>query len=275
MLAGHVYALTMQDQASAEASAHEAATQLLAEEEQAAARVAAKKAKKLRQKQAKQQHPNPPAADLESAPQIDTEDTVAQLISDGNDLGALHSGPEMISQGEQAEQNASAVEQSCAKLMLHESPAGAVSEGCITEAATHHLAAAASPAESLDQSREAALPQSQSTSRESPIKAGSQQSSDAMFLKNLFCCPITQVHALLVISLGDLTICTQTIAIIMLTNACSCQTASDWSKEHHLSCCHRSCHFDAGPVNLQGSLNCICEQPQQSKHMSTASQRLM
>ena len=71
----------VQDVKLAEALASRAAAQLLAEEQQATARVAAKKGEKLRQKQAKEQLLQPEPAQLQDAQPADSPQTAADSES--------------------------------------------------------------------------------------------------------------------------------------------------------------------------------------------------
>ena len=209
----------MQDQASAEASAQKVAAELLAEEEQAAVRAAAKKAKKLRQKQAKKQppqaakphsgpaeHPVPkdvPAHDADESEQV------------GGLLGEIHAG--------YTDTAPPAAERSWSETSPQDTPpskSAAVSKACIKEepeecsrtTSTHSeadvtngaeascentaaaaAAAAALSACSLAQSPETGLATSGSCAAKASDVESSAQRADAIFLKNLFCCPITQV----------------------------------------------------------------------------------
>ena len=209
----------MQDQASAEASAQKVAAELLAEEEQAAVRAAAKKAKKLRQKQAKKQprqaakphsgpaeHPVPkdvPAHDADESEQV------------GGLLGEIHAG--------YTDTAPPAAEQSWSETSPQDTPpskSAAVSKACIKEepeecsrtTSTHSeanvtdgaeascettaaaaAAAAALSACSLAQSPETGLAPSGSCAAKASDVESSAQHADAIFLKNLFCCPITRV----------------------------------------------------------------------------------
>ena len=206
----------MQDEASAEASALKVAAELLAEEEQAAVRAAVKKAKKLRQKQAKKQQPQ--AVKTHSGP---SERPVSKDVP-------THSADE--SEPLKGEGHAdhtgslpSAAKQSCSQPAVQDSPSSQpapVSKACIEDkpgesssTTSAHLetyvidgaeasrdatapapaAAAALSACSLAQSPKTGLAPSGSCAAKASDVECSAQHADAIFLKKLFCCPITQV----------------------------------------------------------------------------------
>ncbi|DBA65715.1 TPA: hypothetical protein ACH3X2_002762 [Trebouxia sp. C0005] len=204
-----------QDEASAEASALKVAAELLAEEEQAAVRAAVKKAKKLRQKQAKKQQPQ--AVKTHSGP---SERPVSKDVP-------THSADE--SEPLKGEGHAdhtgslpSAAKQSCSQPAVQDSPSSQpapVSKACIEDkpgesssTTSAHLetyvidgaeasrdatapapaAAAALSACSLAQSPKTGLAPSGSCAAKASDVECSAQHADAIFLKKLFCCPITQ-----------------------------------------------------------------------------------
>ena len=183
----------MQNQASAEAAAAEAAAQLLAEEEQAAVKVAAKKAKKSRQKQAKKQQPQPaavePSAEESAQPASAAEDVPAQ--SDDNTAEVDNAETEL------QQFTLLSIKQTCPEPLHQEagtSMTGAQTEPCVSERATPISAAPpATPPCSLVEPQETSSPPSGAEAAGGCQVSSSAQAADAMFLKNLFCCPITQV----------------------------------------------------------------------------------
>ena len=209
----------MQDQASAEASAQKVAAELLAEEEQAAVRAAAKKAKKLRQKQAKKQPPQAAKPHSGPAEHLVPKDVPAHDADEseqvGGLLGEIHAG--------YTDTAPPAAERSWSETSPQDTPpskSAAVSKACIKEepeecsrtTSTHSeadvtngaeascentaaaaAAAAALSACSLAQSPETGLAPSGSCAAKASDVESSAQHADAIFLKNLFCCPITRV----------------------------------------------------------------------------------
>ena len=203
----------MQDQASAEASAQKVAAELLAEEEQAAVRAAAKKAKKLRQKQAKKLQPQ--AAEAHSGPtkhpvpkDVPPHNADESEVLKGEDhadhtdsapCAAEHSWSEPALQGSPSSRSAP-VSKACIKEPEEcSSTTSAHVEAYVIDGAeascdtTAAAAAAALSACSLAQSPETGLATSGSCAAKASDVESSAQRAVAIFLKNLFCCPITQV----------------------------------------------------------------------------------
>lgn len=164
----------MQDMELAEASASQAAARLLAEEQQAAARVAAKKAKKLRQKQAKEQLLQPEPAQLQDAQPADSPQTAADSESN------------IAEPATPAQQTPSARSRAAART-------GSPNVDTDSSDST-----SGEPMATADQSVLADV--SASGSVELPddtadtVGAVRDQTSDADFLRSLFCCPITHVR---------------------------------------------------------------------------------
>ena len=185
--------LFMQDRASAEAAASKAAAKLLAEEEQAAVKVAAKKAKKSRQKQAKKQQPQPAAVEPSAEESAQSASVSEDVPSQSEDNVAEAED----AQTELQQLKLLSIKQTHPEPLLQEagtSMTGAPVEPCVSERAT--LISATPPATppcSLVQHQEAILPPSGSDAAEGCQVSSSAQTADAKFLKNLFCCPITQV----------------------------------------------------------------------------------
>jgi hypothetical protein len=242
----------MQDQASAEASAQKVAAELLAEVEQAAVRAAAKKAKKLRQKQAKKLQPQAVKAHSGPAEHSVPRDVPAHNVDESEPLkGDGHA--------DHTDSAPSAAEQNCSEPALQDSPSSQsapVSKACLIEeprecsstTSAHSEAhvidgaeascdttaapAAALSACSLAQSLEAGLAPSGSSAAKASDVESSAQHADAIFLKNLFCCPITQV--------SHPPSCSHPCTTGTFTDARSCTNR-----------CHVGCHQHAGTVILQ------------------------
>ena len=183
----------MQDRASAEAAASKAAAQLLAEEEQAAVKVAAKKAKKSRQKQAKKQQSQPAAVEPSAEESAQSASVAEDVTSHSEDNAAEAEDP----QTELQQLALLSIKQTRPELLLQEagtSMTDAPVEPCVSERATPISATPpATPPCSLVQPQETSSPPSGSDAAEGYEVSSSAQTADAMFLKNLFCCPITQV----------------------------------------------------------------------------------
>ena len=159
----------MQDMKLAEASASQAAAQLLSEEHQAAARVAAKKAKKLRQKQAKQQLLLPEPAQLQDAQPADSPQTAAD--SESNLAGPATP----------AQWTPSARSSAAAHTGSPDSSDSASGQPMPTE-----------QSELGDVSANGSVEMSDGTA--DTVGAIRSGTSDADFLRSLFCCPITHVR---------------------------------------------------------------------------------
>ena len=183
----------MQDRASAEAAASKAAAQLLAEEEQAAVKVAAKKAKKTRQKQAKKQQPQPAAVEPSAEESAQSASVAEDVPSQSEDNAAEAED----AQTELQQLALLSIKQTRPEPLHQEadtSMAGAQTEPCVSARATPTSAAPpVNPPCSLVEPQETILPPSGSDAAEGCQVSSSAPTADAMFLKNLFCCPITQV----------------------------------------------------------------------------------
>jgi len=239
----------MQDRASAEASALKVAAELLAEEEQAAVRAAAKKAKKLRQKQAKKQQPQAAKAYSGPADHSVPKDVPAHNADESEQLkGESHadysdSAPPAAEQSwsEPALQDtpsstSTAVSQACIKEEPKEfsSTTSADLEACVIDGAEASCDTTAAPpvaalsACSLAQSQETGPAPSGSCAAKVSDEEGSAQHADAIFLKNLFCCPITQVSH-------------------PPSCGCPCTTVTFTDVRSCANRCHVECHQRTGP----------------------------
>ena len=164
----------MQDMTLAEATASQAAARLLAEEQQAAARVAAKKGKKLRQKQAKEQLLQREPAQLQDAQPADSPQTAADSESN------------IAEPATPAQRTPSARSRAAART------------GSPNVSTDSSDSTSGQPMATADQSVLADV--SASGSVELPddtadtVGAVRDQTSDADFLRSLFCCPITHVR---------------------------------------------------------------------------------
>ncbi len=163
----------MQDMKLAEASASQAAAQLLAEEQQAAARVAAKKAKKLRQKQAKEQLLLPEPAQLQDAQPADSPQTAADSESN-------LAGPATPAQRTPSARSSAAAHTGSPKVDTDSSDS-ASGQPMPTE-----------QSELGDVSANGSVELSDGTA--DTVGAIRSGTSDADFLRSLFCCPITHVR---------------------------------------------------------------------------------
>ena len=207
----------MQDAKSKEASASEAAAQLIAEEEQQAAKAAAKKAKKVRQKQANRQALHLEAAESKAAQlaglgsphlpeKVSTaaEPSCAQSHLPGLSASQTDASTQIGSPVTQSGE-AAPVPQSNMSDTIHVSSAPSKEDDQVTADSVSDPCAAgqgrtdgaqASPADRLVRQTHAdrlANTEPSSVSQPAAEKACVPQQSDAKFLKNLFCCPITQV----------------------------------------------------------------------------------
>ena len=186
----------MQDQASAEAAASEAAAQLLAEEEQAAVKVAAKKAKKTRQKKAKKQQPQLAAVER-SAEQTQESAHSAPAAEDVPTQPEDNTTEVDDAETELQQFTLLSIKQTCPEPLLQKagtSMTGAHTGPCVSERTTPIPAAPpVNPPCSLVQPQETISHPSGSDAAEGCQVSSSAPTADAMFLKNLFCCPITQV----------------------------------------------------------------------------------
>ncbi len=272
----------MQDEASAEASALKVAAELLAEEEQAAVRAAAKKAKKLRQKQAKKLQPQ--AAKAHSGP---AEHSVP------NDLPAHNADESEPLKGEghadHTDSAPSVAEQSWSEPAVQDSPSSkstAVSKACIKEepeecssTMSAHLEAyvtdgaeascdttaapaAALSACSLAQSPETGLATSGSCAAKASDVESSAQHADAIFLKNLFCCPITQV------SHPPSCSCPCTTGSFTEVRSCANRCRVGCHQRRTLSFFDSCAHLGAHPTQMQPALPVCISCDAQSKSLS-------
>ncbi len=215
--------LSMQDPAVAEASALVAAAQLLAEEEQAASKAFAKKAKKLRQKQSKKRQTQVPSIETRCAELVNSESNSALPVHGGTEPGPVPAeSRSCLFQGAKE----LSVQSSMSRLQIH----SATTESCCSQS-QHFLQtdmdgmvqpdrlSSALPVSSQDTRSAVSAAQSQCTmhvhsepdeaclEQPSGLSASPQAaaatpasampshgpSPDACFLQNLFCCPITQV----------------------------------------------------------------------------------
>ncbi|DBA97091.1 TPA: hypothetical protein ACH3X1_014861 [Trebouxia sp. C0004] len=185
------YLIVTLDPGTAEASASEAAAQLIAEEEQAASKAAAKIAKKLRQKQAKERQTQVSATETRSAELMNTESNSALPVQGGTDSGSkpadqsqqhLQTGLNAVLQPDRLSPALPVSFQDT------RSAVGAAQSQCTMHVPSEHDEASLQYPNGLSASPEvaAAAPASTVPSQE--------QSPDACFLQNLFCCPITQVQ---------------------------------------------------------------------------------
>ncbi len=210
--------LSMQDPAVAEASALVAAAQLLAEEEQAASKAAAKKAKKLRQKQAKQPQTRVSATDTSSADTMNPESNSAlpvQGVTDSDPKPAESAKELSVQLSMSRLQIQSAATKSCcshSQQFLQTELDGMVQPGRLSSALpvggqdtrsavskctaqpqrTTHVQPEPDVACQEQPSVLSASPQAAAASPTS-AEPSQEQSPDACFLQNLFCCPLTQV----------------------------------------------------------------------------------
>ncbi len=172
----------MQDMTLAEATASQAAARLLAEEQQAAARVAAKKGKKLRQKQAKEQLLQREPAQLQDAQPADSPQTAADSESNIAE-------PATPAQRTPSARSRAAARTGSPNVSTDSSDS---TSGQPMATADHSVLA---PQSHLQRRQPAA-----SGSVELPddtadtVGAVRDQTSDADFLRSLFCCPITHVR---------------------------------------------------------------------------------
>ncbi len=164
----------MQDVKLAEASASQAAAQLLAEEQQAAAKAAAKKAKKLRQKQAKQQLLQPDSAHLQDAQPADSPQTAADSDS---------SIAEPATPAQQTPRARSSAAAHTGSPNVDTDSSDSTSGRPMPTADQSQLA---------DVSANGSVELSDDTA--DTVGAVRNQTSDADFLRSLFCCPITHVR---------------------------------------------------------------------------------
>lgn len=173
----------MQDMKWAEASASQAAAQLLAEEQQAAARVAAKKAKKLRQKQDKEQLLQPEPAYLQDAQPADSPQT------------AVDSDSSISEPATPAQRTPSARSGAAARIGSPNVDADSSDSTSGQPMATAYQSVLADvPANgSVELSNDTA----------DQVCAARRGTSDAGFLRSLFCCPITHVRPQLAIANAD------------------------------------------------------------------------
>ncbi len=281
----------MQDQASAEASAQKVAAELLAEEEQAAVRAAAKKAKKLRQKQAKKQPPQAAKAHSGLAEHSVPKDVPTHSADESEPLkGEGHA--------DHTDSAPSAAKQNCSETALQDSPpskSAAVSKACTKEepkecsstasahseahvldgaeascdatAARHAAAAAAAlSACSLAQSPETGLAPSGSSAAKASDVESSAQHADAIFLKDLFCCPITQV------SHPSFCSCLAPLAHSQMPGTAQTGAMLDVTSIPGLSFSNACAHLGADPTQLQPALPvCIsCDAQPKSLSMHTS-----
>ena len=173
----------MQDVKLAEASASQAATQLLAEEQQAAARVAAKKAKKLRQKQAKEQLLQPEPAQLQDAQPADSPQTAVD------------------SESNFAEPATPAQRTPSARLCAAAHIGSPIVDTDISDLTSGRPVPTADQSQLADISANGSVELSDDTA--DTVRAVRNGTSDADFLRSLFCCPITHVRPQLAIASAD------------------------------------------------------------------------
>jgi len=173
----------MQDVKLAEASASRAAAQLLAEEQQAAAKAAAKKAKKLRQKQAKQQLLQPEPAQLQDAQPADLPQTAADSESN------------MSKPATPAQQTPSAQMSAAA----HAGSPNVDTDS--SDSTSGRPMPTADQSELADVSANGSVELSDGTADK--VCAVRNGTSDADFLRSLFCCPITHVRPQLATANAD------------------------------------------------------------------------
>jgi len=173
----------MRDMKLAEATASQAAARLLAEEQQAAARVAAKKAKKLRQKQDKEQLLQPEPAQLQDAQPADSPQTAA----DSESSIAKPATP--------AQHTPSARLSAAARTgsPIVDTDGSDSTSGRAMATADQSVLAAVSAKGSVDLSDGTA----------DTVSAIRNGTSDADFLRSLFCCPITHVRPQLAMANAD------------------------------------------------------------------------
>ena len=164
----------MQDMTLAEATASQAAARLLAEEQQAAARVAAKKGKKLRQKQAKEQLLQREPAQLQDAQPADSPQTAADSESNIAE-------PATPAQRTPSAQSRAAARTGSPNVSTDSSDS---TSGQPMATADHSVLADVSASGSVE------LPDDTADT----VGAVRDQTSDADFLRSLFCCPITHVR---------------------------------------------------------------------------------
>ena len=164
----------MQDMTLAEATASQAAARLLAEEQQAAARVAAKKGKKLRQKQAKEQLLQREPAQLQDAQPADSPQTAADSESNIAE-------PATPAQRTPSARSRAAARTGSPNVSTDSSDS---TSGQPMATADHSVLADVSASGSVE------LPDDTADT----VGAVRDQTSDADFLRSLFCCPITHVR---------------------------------------------------------------------------------
>ena len=272
----------MQDRASAEASALKVAAELLAEEEQAAVRAAAKKAKKLRQKQAKKQQPQAAKAYSGPADHSVPKDVPAHNADESEQLkGESHadysdSAPPAAEQSwsEPALQDtpsstSTAVSQACIKEEPKEfsSTTSADLEACVIDGAEASCDTTAAPAAalsacSLAQSPETGLATSGSCAAKASDVESSAQHADAIFLKNLFCCPITQV------SHPPSCSCPCTTGSFTEVRSCANRCRVGCHQRRTLSFFDSCAHLGAHPTQMQPALPVCISCDAQSKSLS-------
>ncbi len=173
----------MQDMKLAEATASQAAAQLLAEEQQAAGRVAAKKAKKLRQKQEKEQLLQPEPAQLQDAQPADSPQTAA-------DSDSSIAKPTTPAQQTPRARSSAAAHTGSPNVDTDSSDSTSGQPKATAEQSQLGDFSANGSVESSDDAADTA----------GAVRNGT---SDADFLRSLFCCPITHVRPQLAIANAD------------------------------------------------------------------------
>ncbi len=197
-------AVLLQEDAPAHDSASAAAAELVAEEEQAATKAAAKKAKKLRQKlkAKKQAQPEPSASAAEPHDACTPSDDAHTPSNDAQPLSAA-SSQLSLSAGQHQAEHPQAHKQQQQQQQQQQQLDGATGTSLTASAKTHsgHVAA---ELEGLH------LP--------SCDQAASKGHTDADFLQQLFCCPLTEVSHVFDIPEDQASVCT-TAAVQQQCNA--------------------------------------------------------
>ena len=173
----------MQDVKLAEASASQAAAQLLAEEQQAAARVAAKKAKKVKQKQAKEQVLQAEPAQVQDAQPLDSPQTAVD------------------SKSTIAEPATPAQRTPSARLSAAAHTGSLNVDTDSSDSTSGRPMPTADQSQLADVSANGSVELSDGTADKGCVARNG--TSDADFLRSLFCCPITHVRPQLAIASAD------------------------------------------------------------------------